>query len=684
MEGSWLRPLLHWIAVHPHGAGLAVFAVAACEGLLLVGLLIPGVVIMFGVGALVAGGAMPLPTTLLWAAAGALCGDVASFFIGRRYRGRLRDLRLFRSYPTLLDRGNDFFVRHGGKSVILGRFIGPMRPIVPAVAGAAQMPPARFLLVDGVASALWAPAYILPGVVFGASLGLAAQVASRLAVVVLLVVGIVWGVMWVTRTAFAALQPLGEALLTRLLDWSQRHRRLGHLGPALADPGQPEAPALALLAIGLLALTWLTFALIWGVTAPPHPHRIDALVYQGLRGLHTVWTNPVAAALVELGTWRVCVPVAVTVLLHLVWVRRYRAAIHWTAALAFAAALAAGLHALVTVPPPSRFYHTLNGILGGHHTILSTVIYGFLPVLLTTGRQRRGRWPYYTAAGSLILLIALSRLYLGAQWLSVTLLGLGAGLAWVALLGLAYRRHNSRPVPRAALAIGALAVLAAAGTWRCLSALPAYYRLRANHTAMHVVSVRAWREGDFRQLPAYRIDLSGSPQLPLNLQWAGTLKGIRTKLNALGWRRPRRLTPMAALLWLGAGTPVEHLPVLPQFNDGEREAMVMIRPVNATEERILRLWPSRWRLDTPASTPIWVGMVASARVGSLLSILYLPNEVSGFRKARQELAASLCSDPAAVAAHRDNGVRVLLAGPTPPSQRRSSPHGASSCWGSPR
>lgn len=684
MAGSWLGPLLDWIAAHPHGAGLAVFCVAASEGLLLVGLLVPGVVIMFGVGAIVASGAMWLPSTLAWAAAGALCGDGISYLFGRRYRGRLRDLRLFSRYPSLLERGNAFFVRHGGKSIVLGRFIGPMRPIVPAVAGAAGMVPSRFLLFDTAASLLWSPAYILPGVVFGASLGLAAQVASRLAVVVLLVVGIVWSVLWLTRTAFAALQPAGEALLLRLLDWSQRHRRLGHLGASLADPGQPETPALAVLAVGLLTVAWLAFVLIWGVSSPPHPQRIDALVYQLLRGLHTAWTNPAAVALMQLGTWSVCAPVALMVFVHLLWARRYRAAAHWAAAVAFAAVLATGLQVLVSVPPPSRFYHVLNGGLGGHHAILSTVVYGFLPVLLTTGRRRKGRWPYYGAAGSLILLIALAQLYMGAQWLSITALGLGAGLAWVGVLGLAYRRHNSRAVPRAALAATALAVLAAAGTWRCMSALPAYHHLRAEHVATRWISATQWRAGAFRDLPAYRIDLSGSPELPLNLQWAGTLTQVRATLSALGWQPPQRPSLTHVLLWLGAGTPVARLPVLPQFNDGQREALVMIKPIDPRHERIVRLWPSRWRLNRPQAEPIWVGMAASARVHSVLSILFLPTTVSGFSGSQQALARHLCALGLVPVLHRRSNGQVLLVGPAGPDQRRSTPHGASNCWDSPK
>jgi len=68
---------------------------------------------------------------------------------------------------------------------LFGRFVGPVRPVIPAVAGMMQMPAGRFLAVNVASALVWAPAYLLPGIAFGASLELAAEVAGRLAVLVL-------------------------------------------------------------------------------------------------------------------------------------------------------------------------------------------------------------------------------------------------------------------------------------------------------------------------------------------------------------------------------------------------------------------------------------------------------------------------------------------------------------------
>src|SRR5690606_27242897 len=137
---------------------------------------------MLAAGALVGLDRLDLVPLLAASVAGAFIGDGASFWLGRRYRDRLEDMWPFRRHPAWLSRGRDFFVRHGGKSVILGRFIGPLWPLVPRAAGMLGMRPASFVAINFASALLWAPAYLLPGVVFGASIALAGAVATRLAV----------------------------------------------------------------------------------------------------------------------------------------------------------------------------------------------------------------------------------------------------------------------------------------------------------------------------------------------------------------------------------------------------------------------------------------------------------------------------------------------------------------------
>ena len=76
MESLPFQPLLDWVGQNPHLSGAVVFAIAAAESLVVVGILVPGVAMMLGIGTLVGLDALPLWPTLFWAAAGRRWGGV--------------------------------------------------------------------------------------------------------------------------------------------------------------------------------------------------------------------------------------------------------------------------------------------------------------------------------------------------------------------------------------------------------------------------------------------------------------------------------------------------------------------------------------------------------------------------------------------------------------------------------
>ena len=147
MEQTYLQGLMDWISAHPHWAGLAIFLIAFVESLVMVGFLLPGIFILFGVGAMIGMGVTGWGPIWLGGSLGAFCGDLVSFAVGQHYRLQLRRMWPFSRYPAMLQRGVDFFRKHGAKSVLAGRFIGPLRPVIPTTAGMLGMPLRRFLAV---------------------------------------------------------------------------------------------------------------------------------------------------------------------------------------------------------------------------------------------------------------------------------------------------------------------------------------------------------------------------------------------------------------------------------------------------------------------------------------------------------------------------------------------------------
>ena len=164
----WLRELLTSL---PGGTTLtlAVFIIAFLEALVGIGLIMPGSVLTVFSGWLAFQGKAPLAEIMLAAALGALIGDLLSFWGGARLGPVLRSYRLLRTRQDLLRLAELFFIEHGGKSVLIGRFIGPIRGLVPFVAGAGRMAVRPFFWYSAISGLLWGISYPGLGYLGGSS-----------------------------------------------------------------------------------------------------------------------------------------------------------------------------------------------------------------------------------------------------------------------------------------------------------------------------------------------------------------------------------------------------------------------------------------------------------------------------------------------------------------------------------
>lgn len=615
MLADFFNTLLAWIQQNPHWAYLGVFLISAGESLAIVGLFLPGVAIMFGIGTLVAAGALELWPTLAWAAAGAVLGDGASFWLGRHFHQRLRVIWPFRRYPALMNRGVDFFHRHGGKSVVLARFLGPVRPILPAVAGMLDMPPRRFFMVNVASALLWAPAYILPGVVFGASLGLAAEVAGRLAALALVLVAVIWFGLWLVRRSLRFLQPRAGFLLARTLDWSRGRRWAGPLVAAVLEPDHAEARGLAalvaLLALASVVTTWLFGGWLSG---------LDLYLFEALDSLRTPLADRVMVFVTGLGDRVVLFGVLLAGGTWLALRRTYGAALHWLAAAVSTAVLTRLLKLSVAAPRPLDLYDGISAFsFPSAHTSGSVAVYGFLAVLIARELPLQRRWLPYTAAALLVIPIGFSRLYLGAHWLSDVLGGLVLGLACLALFGIAYRRHPAHPLRWPTLTAVTLAALATLTAWHIHTGFDerlARYA-PAPETVTHAAA--AWWDGAWQALPAQRHDFRTYDRQPLNVQYAGDPAALADALAPAGWHRPPPLAATGALQWLAPNPGLDALPVLPQVHDGLHDELRLVRAAgDGRHLYVLRLWPTAWRLDGTA--PLWLGSVTELHLDRRLHV----------------------------------------------------------------
>ncbi|MBR9884107.1 MAG: DedA family protein, partial [Oceanospirillales bacterium] len=162
-ESFWLNFVHH----HTTWLPLMVALVAFLESVAFVGIVVPGIALLFALSALAGSQALPLHPLLIAGFLGALIGDQSSFLLGRFAAPWLERRWPLNRYPQLQARGLQFFNRYGGLSVVIGRFVGPFRPLMPFVAGSYRMSPLRFSLFNTLSAIAWSPAYLLPGYLTG-------------------------------------------------------------------------------------------------------------------------------------------------------------------------------------------------------------------------------------------------------------------------------------------------------------------------------------------------------------------------------------------------------------------------------------------------------------------------------------------------------------------------------------
>lgn len=620
------QSLFAWIAAHPGESLVLLFLVSMLDAIFIVGAFVPAAVVLFGMGALVAVGSLELWPTALIAAAGALAGDALSFALGRRYGERLFQSRWLLRYPDFVNGGRRFFARHGGKGVMLARFLGPVRSITPALAGASHMSVWFFLIIDALAALLWALIFLVPGVLFGASLGLAAEVATRLAgLLVLNILLLVFGI-WAARAAIGLFNLRAGSWVRGLLEWSRRHRRLGRFGPGLADPAQPEMPALIAVGVLLLVAGMLWLVSFGGAGWRGFPGPLDALVHQTLSDLSTPWGTAVARFIARLGEWPVYGSTAVAVLGVLLWRRRLRAAAHWVSALTFGVVVTLLMQFGPLLPPPSAFFAHGGGPAPPRDLALVTIVYGCAATLFATLRPVRVRLFAYSLATAVVLLVALARLVLGQEWLGFNSLAIVMGLLWTAALTLGYRQHGPERLFAGSFALPVLSAFAVAVgmTWG-VDRAATHAAAASPPTLPHTMPVDAWWDGGWRDLPPSRIDVRGRSGRHFDLQWAADESRVESELLAAGWQPLTPLSFADTLRWLTETTTIASLPVLPQVHAGSHARLSLRRPVDDEHQHLIRLWDSGTRVIADGKElPVWLGAVTEQRARTYYRLFRYP------------------------------------------------------------
>ncbi|MBA3537813.1 MAG: VTT domain-containing protein [Tatlockia sp.] len=641
---DYIQPLTVWLYDHPHLALLIAFFISFAESLAIIGSIVPGSVTMTAVGILAGAGVMRIDLTLLAATLGAIAGDGVSYMLGYIYSERLTNIWPFKRYPTWLAYGKDYFARHGGKSVLIGRFVGPLRSIIPVIAGMMHMSHLRFYIANIISAIGWSLLYIMPGFLIGtASSELSPESATRLFVIILFILVAIWlisiGLKWLFIRANRLLSTYLQKVWLWAIHKSYLRRVIQVITPANEKNHYSTAILFVLFILATLALCLITVLVVYGDWIDPANQSIH-LFFQSLR------TNSFDAffiILLQLTSPLTLITLVMTIIIVTIYYKEWRSLAYWISLCLFSVLVLLVLHLVIDSPRPQGLLKVKTSssfpIPG---LTLITAIGVSLFLYIDSYSHTRFKHSIKIAIASGLLLLGLSPLYLGDNWLSDILGSYLFGLSLSLGHWLLYRRikpevHYPPIVP---LTLLGLLFLTSA-----LSSISSYKSLIRGHQpyfALYVFSDELWWNQTKPLLPIYRTNRIGNRSSLFNLQYTGSLMHLESALASYGWQKEKDSVLNTIITRVNdPGSP--ELPLMSQLYLNKRPVLVMIyEPSDGSPVQILRIWRSNYYLEQ-FKQPIWLGSIhpRDAKLNSiknhLKSIKYISDALTTTKFSKRSL-----------------------------------------------
>lgn len=617
---QYFHNLVIYMHAHPNLGGMIAFLIAFTESLAIIGAIFPGSITLTAMGVLIGSGALPMLSTILWSIAGALTGDTISYGIGLYYDDRLRKFWPFTRYPNLLKAGENFFQKHGGKSIIIGRFAGPARSIVPVVAGLMHMHVFRFIFSALIASMLWALCYIVPGIIVGAlSLELPPATATKFIVVILILIMLSWLIFWFVHFFFKTIANGIDFLVLKFWKFLKNHRRLHWVTTLLNDPRYPEHHQQLTIALFTLITGALFLALFAGVIMHAAFFHVNEPLHEILRSLRNRVCDDIMIVFTILGDKFTLLTASILLLAWFALRRYWWAAIHWFAIIFLTVGAGEFFKQIYFNARPTGLLVTPAGSsFPSGHTTLSLALFGFLATLIARELPVEKRKIPYVVITVLVFIIGLSRIYLGAHWLTDVIGAVLLGLTCMLLVTLSYRRKPTPHIPPKSLSL--VAIIFFLISWVGFS-FATFHKNENNYSlywpSLSINSQRWWKQQpEARQIPLYVISRIGKPRDALNIQWLGNLDEITKTLNSQGWQKhPTRIRinnsfhENIATTKNKTNKTSHHLPLFPTLYHNQAPVLLMTKTIQ-NHQVTFQLWKSNIHMED-TNQQLWLGNINS-------------------------------------------------------------------------
>jgi membrane protein DedA with SNARE-associated domain/membrane-associated phospholipid phosphatase len=616
MMSEAINPILQWLNANPHAAGLVTFLISAAESIAIIGTIVPGTIMMTALGALAGVGVIPLWSTIIWAILGAIVGDNFSFFIGHHYKEGLRDSWVFRHYPQLLNSGEKFFIKYGIMSVFIGRFIGPVRALVPIVAGMLKMKPLRYVTVSIIASIMWAPVYMLPGILLGeAALEFPPDVAIHVVLVLLFSALFIIFCVWMVYKIFVLVRNRINHMLNTLWQHLQRSRYFRVFTLVLKHHDPAKTHGQLILAFYFILSCALFLYLVGYVTITPSSDiTINNIMFYLFRSLRSATMDSVMLCFTMLGDKKVLIPAFVAIIAWLCWKKRWNTAAHALALFILTCASIVFFKHIVHSERPWGILHSPDtfSFPSGHSTMSMTFYLG-LALLLIHGAKFECKRLIYILMAILIGAISFSRLYLGAHWFTDLIGGWLLSASLLMLISLSYNRLPERQLKAAGIILIVFITVMVGASYQIIKNGAT---LTQNYAQIDwpvtTLKMDSWWQQDGDNLPTTRIGRIGLNAELFNLQWIGDIDDIKAMLLTQAWSEPPPQEWVAVLHRITDVSSAEHFPLVSPLYLDKKPALVLVKHYNGEKKlMVLRLWTSHVNI-AGASQPLWVGSIGPA------------------------------------------------------------------------
>jgi membrane protein DedA with SNARE-associated domain len=611
---EYIHPLTIWLQANPNWALFITFIISLAESLAVVGSLVPGSVTMTAIGILAGSGIMRIDYTLIASSLGAVCGDSLSYALGYFYSDKLVYMWPFKKYPRWLSYGEEFFSRHGGKSVLIGRFFGPLRSMIPVIAGIMHMKQWRFLTANIISAFGWSLLYVMPGVLIGAAgHQLSSEVATRLFFIILFLLLSIWIVSliikWVVLKLHNYLKNNLHGFWLNFKKYPQLVKTY-HLFTPRAETNHYQTAGLVLLAI---------FCFLGGITLlalnlqNTYIKNMDIPVYLFLQSIHSSLLEAVFIICTQLTSTLTIAVLYTACCLWFIYNKKIRSAIYMSALVMVSSSLGYILTQLINTARPEGLLITMSGSsFPNTNLLVATALYGFIfyyiqnkNVLLTN------------ALRSFILIVlglsGLGSIYLGDHWLTDVLAAYFTGALICLITCLFYRKVKSGREKKS-LSVKILLLLLT--MMLCSSLVSIYLNFKTlvyAHAAYHkeyTLDNSSWWNQKKPILPLYHLNRVGKLTSLLNIQYSGSLTALQNSLEKKGWETHNETFFKKFLTRINGKSNDIKLPLLTQLYENKHPELVMVyKNIGTNTAFQLTIWQSSYNLynvNHPLH-PLWIG-----------------------------------------------------------------------------